>query len=209
MNEHLINISNIDKEIEEVKKEKRKYISSKQHRIDVASFLSYFVKSKFHILLIILLSITMNSLTNSFIRTFTITSIIVLIFNLIIIILINLNKMDDRYYNKLELYNESINKLLKERYKEVIFYKYSQDKGKFLLNNIKLRINNSYYLDYDNYLENNILSSKEINIVKKMKEEEDILINNIKNEINYQINYEVNNKELYNKLKNIQLSLSY
>lgn len=209
MNEHLINISRIDKEIEDTKNDKNKYIYSKQHRIEIVDFLSYFVKSKFHILLIILLSIAMQNITSSFIKTFIFTSIIVLIFNLIIVLLIKFNKMDERYYNKIELYNESINKSLNERYKEVILYKYSIDKNKFLLNNIKLRINNNYYLDFDNYLENNMLSSKEIILFKKMKEEEEILINNIKNEINYQINYEVKNEELYNKLKNIQLSLSY
>ena len=39
------------------KVEQNKYIYSKQHRIEIVDFLSYFVKSKFHILLIILLYI--------------------------------------------------------------------------------------------------------------------------------------------------------
>lgn len=207
---NLSKISTIDKEIEENNKEKNKLIDYYDKRYNKYLFFNKLLSKNFQAIFISILTIVVFILVMDSFYTILITLNILSFVNIIINMLVNVYEIEESYVERLESYNKKNDKLLLKRNSYINLYNYSVYGESALYNNIRLRINNEKFYEYEKYIPNLDLDkdSYEINTLNYMKHQEELLKNSIKNKVYWELNSLVKTEKLTNEqLKLIDLAL--
>lgn len=148
INYNLQKISKIDEQLVLNGKNKEAYINKYSYIFLLSKILK--ILSNKLLLFIFIVIVTIISNSTPFI-TIIYDSIFVIIYNSIIFIMGYIFKIPDDYYTNINMYSKNRELLLNKRNLYVNLYNYSKNKEKLVLNNIRLRINNKYFLDYHKY----------------------------------------------------------
>ena len=136
--------------------------------------------------------------------------LVLLITNAIRAILLIVYKPDGLKYNELQECIDSIKDLSLKRTIYMSIYDYSINGEESIMNNIRRKINNKNYLEFDKYLDEEWIREDSIvyNKLIEMKVKEDELTDTIKNRIHLELNYPEYSEELsVEQLKFIQAAL--
>lgn len=198
---NLTKISAIDKEIKENNNNKNSMYEHNMKRLNIYNILLKFTNKYIQILMILLTSIIVYIILQNGIYTSLLSMIIVIIYNSILLISLNTLKPKDSYNKKIDEYNKQNTELYIKRNTYINLYNYTLNKDKAIIDNIKLRINKKKYYEYDKYIDkySNQKDSYEFITLNQMKNDEDSLIECIKNKIYWELNPSFKTEELTNE----------
>lgn len=207
LNYNLSQISNLDKKISDLRKEKEKYIEKNEKKYNIYDLFSKMQERIFLTILIIAISLIIYNEVGNSIITILITIGIIVAFNMLIIGILKIFEPDYNFSQKLLEYNENVNELLQKRNSYINLYKYAMYGDKALYDNIKSKIYKGKSYEYDvinnlNYKEDsyefvtlNEMMNKEKNLVKLIREKVSL-------SLKLQINDENLSKEQLNMIQN-------
>lgn len=137
------------------------------------------------ILVIINTFINKDNMTKAILSTL----FILIVYNSLVALIIHICKIPKSYCYKIDEFNKIRELLLIKRNLYVNLYNYSKNKEKLILNNIKLRINNKYFLDYSKYKNQNWLKDDlyAYTTLKEMQYKEMVYTDIIRNRIELEL----------------------
>lgn len=197
-------ISDIDKDIENNRKSRNDYINSYKTIFRLNKFFTMLSSSKVLTFMIVKIALVMFLLLHNPVIVTLVTTVAVLLYNIIIRLFIEAFTPSEEYYNTLDEYDKLKNELVVRRNLYISMYDYSVKGESSLLNNIKLKINNKEFVDYELYKNAEWLSNKSATILEEMSLKEKMLVNSIKNRIDWELNSNMKYDDISNdKLKEI------
>ena len=206
---NLSKISDIDKRLMENNKQKNKFMKYHSKRYKIYKFLTKLTGRLFQTILILASTIIVYLLFNNPFYSVIISLNFISFVNLLINMFITIFETKDDFLLELCKYRKEYNELIDKRKCYINLYNYSLYGDVTILNNIKLRINNGSYCDYNNSLCLGFDSnSYEVNTLNIMKKKEDKLRNSIKNKVYWELNSPLKSENLsMEELRTISLAL--
>lgn len=207
---NLSKISDIDKEIEDNNKKKNKFIEHNEKKYEKCLFFESLLTRRFQAIFILIVTITVYISVINPLYSILISLNVVSFVNLLINMFISIYEIDESYSEKLEEYNKKNEELLVKRNSYINLYNYCMYGEDALYNNLRLRINNENFFEYDKCISNLDMDkdSYEICTLTKMQHEEEILRRSIKNKVYWELNSPVKTESLTTEqLKSIDLAL--
>lgn len=204
INYNLKKISEIDKLLILNQEEKEAYINKHNYLFLMEKILKVLSNEKMIFILLIIISTILFK--HNKIKTIIYSSIFILLYNSILIIIGYIFKIPKDYYDKLEEYASNRKLLLIKRNLYINLYNYSINKENSILNNIRFRINNKYFLDYDKYKNQKWLKDDlyAYATLKEMEYKEIVYTNIIRNRIELELISPYYNEDISKeKLKSI------
>ena len=190
INYNLTKISLIDEELKGINEEKNDYIKKIDNKLKINKLIERMRTTKKQVFMIVLISIFCYIFIKKIIYSCLLSMVITLFINIIFEILLEIFKIDKSDIKKITEYADNINYLLLKRNTYINLYKYAIYGKKALYDNIRMKIKDEKYYDYDKFLDNFSfdLDSYEYVTLNEMKNKENILTKNIKEEIILEIN---------------------
>ena len=203
-------VDELDREINKKIKYK-KYLNKKLYKNLMLYNFVYKLSNRFFQSMLVFSVCTITYISYRDIPTSALYSILVLLItNILRAILLIIYKPNGLKYNELQECIDSIKDLLIKRKIIMSIYDYTINGEESIINNIKRKINNKEYLEFDSYLDeewiknDNLVYSKLI----EMRVKEDELTDTIKNKIYLELKYPEYSEELtVEQLKLIQNAL--
>lgn len=204
LNYNLSQISNLDKKISDLRKEKKKYVEKNEKKDDMYDLFSKLQERIFLTILIIAISLIVYNEAGNALVTVLITGAIMIVFNIVVIVILKVVEPDCDYSKKVTDYNEELSRLLQKRNTYINLYNYAMYGDKALYNNIKAKIYNGKSYEYDaisnlNYSED----SYEYITLNEMKIKETNLIKIIKNKVSLSLKLPTNDENLSKEQLNL------
>lgn len=206
LNYNLSQISDLDKKISNLRKEKEKYVKKNEKKDNMYDLFSKLQERLFLTIIIVALSLFVYNEVENPIITILVTALIIIVFNIIIIFILKRVEPDYNYSKVLMEYDININEFIQKRNTYISLYNYAMYGDKALYNNIKSKICSGKSYEYD--IINNLNYSKdsyEYTTIIEMKTKEKTLINVIKNKVSFLLkfshNYENLSKEQLNTIQ--------
>lgn len=203
-------LDELDKKINNRIKYKKNLNKKLSNSVKLYNFI-YKLSNKFFQTMLVFSVCTITYISYEDITTSALYSILVLLItNILRAILLIIFKPDGLKYNELQECIDSIKDLVLKRTIIMSIYDYTINGEDCIINNIKRKINNKNYLEFDKYLDEEWIKqdSKIYNKLIEMKVKEDELTNTIKNRIYMELNYPEYSEELpIEQLKLIQSML--
>ena len=190
---NLSKISEIDKELLDNNEKKNKFLSYHSKRYNIYSFLEKLTDRIFQTILIVLTTIIVYLVFKDPFYSILISLNIIIFVNLII----TLFETKEDFLTDLCVYRKKHNELMKKRSCYINLYNYTLNGDQTILNNIKLRINQGSYCDYDKVDLSDISNnSYEYKTLKIMSKKEKIMKNSIKNKVYWELNSPIKTEKL-------------
>lgn len=187
---NLIKISDIDSKIKDNNYKKNHMYEKNIRKLNIYNKLSKLMNKYVQLILVLILSIIIYINVHNGIITTLVSIVITILLNSLLLLLLNILKPKDNYKSKIDKLTYENNELYTKRNTYINLYNYTLNSDKTIMNNIKLRINRKKYYEYDKYIGqySNNKDSYEFITLNKMKKEENILIESIKNKIFWELN---------------------
>lgn len=198
---NLSNISLIDKDIKSINEDKNKYLDKINTKFKINKNIEKLRAKVFQSILIIAISLTTYLNMRNIITSILISLAVIFIINMIIKVLLSIFKIDNNYLDRVNEYTDKVNSLLSKRNTYINLYKYSKYGEKAIYDNIRLKVNNKKFYEYDKYMDSLFLEkdSYEYKTLNEMRNKEHLLVNNIKNKVYMELNSPVKTEKLSNE----------
>lgn len=190
VNYNLTKISLIDEELKSINEEKNDYIKKLDKKLFINKLIERFRSTKVEAIMIILISLICYIFIKKIIYSCLLSITIIVFINIIYEILLDIFKIDNNSINKITDYAERISNLLYKRNTYISLYKYTIYGKQELYDNIRKKIKDEKYCDYDRCIDDLLFESDsyEYLTLNEMKNMEKLLIKNIKEEVILEIN---------------------
>ena len=203
-------VDELDREIKDRIKYKKSLNKKLYNNVKIYNFV-YKLCNRFFQTMLVFSVCTITYISYEDVATSALYSILVLLItNMLRAILLVIYKPDGLKYNELQECIDSLKDLSLKRTIVMSIYDYSINGEESIMNNIRRKINNKNYLEFDKYLDEEwIREDKQLyNKLIEMKVKEDELTNTIKNRIYWELNYPEYSEELsVEQIKLIQAAL--
>ena len=195
---NLKKIEKIDKEITQNREEYNKYVDSYRGVFATNRVLRKISNKVVPLLGGVLTAIIIFLITFNPFITAGLTLVIWVFINIVIHLMIKMTDPKEEYINKLEEYDNTYKELINQRNAYVNLYYYSINGDDAIINNIRLRINNKEYFEYDAYFDKIWLNQDvyAYKTLQEMKQKEKIFTTSIKNQVDWELRYPEKNTEL-------------
>ena len=197
INYNLMQISEVDKKINKLKKEKKVYMDINEKKYNMYDLFSKMQGKLFLTIIIVALAFITYSELEDVLQSILLTGGIVLVFNIIITILTKIYKPDENYNLIIEEFENNINELLIKRNTYINLYNYALFGEKALYDNIKSKIYNGKSYEYKSIDKLNYSTdSYEYITINEMRYKENNLIESIKNKVSIALKLPNNDEKL-------------
>lgn len=194
---NLSKISEIDKQLLKNNEEKDKFLNYHTKRHKIYNFLEKLTDRTFQTMMIILSTVISYVIFKDPINSAIISINFIVFVNLILMIFITMYETKEDFLTELCTYRKKHNDLMKKRGYYINLYNYALKGDQTILNNIKLRINNGSYCEYDNLKDFDIKNnSYEYKTLKIMSKKEKMMKESIKNKVYFELNSPVRSENL-------------
>lgn len=185
VNYNLTKISLIDEELKSINEEKDNYIKKLDSKLKINKIIEKCRVTKIEVIMLIIISLICYIFVKKFLYSCLLSIVIIVFINLIFEILLDIYKIDKDSINKLTDYAEKISNLLFKRNTYINLYNYSKYGKQALYDNIRKKIKEEKYCDYDKCLDDSLfdMDSYEYLTLVEMNNKEKTLIKNIKEEV--------------------------
>lgn len=182
---NLTKISLIDEELKSINEEKDNYIKKLDSKLKINKMIEKCRVTKIEVIMLVLISLICYIFVKKFVYSCLLSIVIIVFINLIFEILLDIYKIDKDSINKLTDYAEKISNLLFKRNTYINLYNYSKYGKQALYDNIRKKIKEEKYCDYDKCLDDSLfdMDSYEYLTLVEMNNKEKTLIKNIKEEV--------------------------
>lgn len=182
---NLTKISLIDEELKSINEEKDNYIKKLDSKLKINKMIEKCRVTKIEVIMLVLISLICYIFVKKFVYSCLLSIVIIVFINLIFEILLDIYKIDKDSINKLTDYAEKISNLLCKRNTYINLYNYSKYGKQALYDNIRKKIKEEKYCDYDKCLDDSLfdMDSYEYLTLVEMNNKEKTLIKNIKEEV--------------------------
>lgn len=190
VNYNLTKISLIDEEIKDINEGKNNYIKKLDNKLRINKMIEKCRVTKVEVIMVILVSLICYIFIKKFLYSCLLSVIILVFINLIFEILLEIFKIDTNDIKKITDYADKMNNLLYKRNLYISLHNYAKYGKQALYDNIRKKIKDEKYCDYDKCLDDSLFDSDsyEYLTLLEMKNKENILIKNIKEEVILEIN---------------------
>ena len=195
---NLKKIEYIDKDIIKNREEYNKYVESFEGKFATNKFLKKISNRTVTMISIIILALIIFLITFNPFITVGLTIVLIVIVNIIASIIIDKTEPTEEYLDKLDEFEHNYKELIHQRNAYVNLYYYSINGDDAIINNIKLRINNKEYFEYDAYFDKVWLNQDvyAYKTLQEMNRKEKIFTTSIKNKVDWELNYPEKSTEL-------------